>query len=201
MSFSILSRSLHPRFSRYPPPRSIAVRNYVSTSRTLAFKYPAWATSVGLTAVLLWYLVRPDEYRGAPTLDERPLAATHFTKTTLTSTESCGPELKLMELTVPPHLVPSKNTLGAIWSVFIKDDDIQVERAYTPLYGIDENGCMLFWIKKYKNGEVGRWLHSKSVGDGVELRGPLQTWAWKGDAWDEVVMASVRSPQIYTGPT
>lgn len=49
---------------------------------------------------------------------------------------------------------------------------------------------MKFWIKKYPHGEVGRWLHSKQVGDKVELRGPLQTWLWKDEAWDEVILIS-----------
>lgn len=78
-----------------------------------------------------------------------------------------------------------------VWSVFIKDDDIQVERAYTPLNGVDRDGNMLFWIKKYPKGEVGRWLHSKAEGDTIEVRGPLRTWPWKEDTWDEVVMVRI----------
>jgi len=78
--------------------------------------------------------------------------------------------------------------LAPIWSVYIKDDDIQVERPYTPLEGLDEDGCMKFWVKKYEKGEVGRWLHSKNVGDTIEIRAPLKTWNWKDDPWDDVVM-------------
>jgi cytochrome-b5 reductase len=78
--------------------------------------------------------------------------------------------------------------LAPIWSIYIKDDDIQVERPYTPLEGVSEDGRMLFWIKKYEKGEVGRWLHSKNVGDTIEIRGPLKTWLWQEGAWDEVVM-------------
>jgi len=46
----------------------------------------------------------------------------------------------------------------------------------------------MFWIKKYPRGEVARWLHSKTVGEEVEIRGPLQTWSWKDMNWDHVVM-------------
>jgi cytochrome-b5 reductase len=98
-------------------------------------------------------------------------------------------------LTVPGFKKTSP--LVPIWSVFIKDDDIQVERPYTPLEGIDEHGRMLFWIKKYPKGEVGRWLHSKKVGDQVEFRGPLSTWPWNEDAWDEIVM--VNFSFLFTG--
>jgi cytochrome-b5 reductase len=93
-------------------------------------------------------------------------------------------------LTVPSHLLPSPSSCGLdpIWSVYIKDDDIQVERPYTPLEGIDEHGHMLFWVKKYEKGEVGRWLHSKHAGDIVEIRGPVKTWIWQEDTWDEIIM-------------
>ncbi|KAJ7117343.1 ferredoxin reductase-like protein, partial [Mycena crocata] len=135
------------------------------------------------------YLFLPNRSRSAPTLDNATLSPSHFTRATLTSSEPSGPNTKLLVLTV--HGLQKHPTLLApIWSVFIKDDDIQVERPYTPLKGIDEHGRMLFWIKKYPKGEVGRWLHSKKVGEQIEFRGPLSTWAWKEDAWDEVVMIS-----------
>ncbi|TRM68315.1 hypothetical protein BD626DRAFT_545452 [Schizophyllum amplum] len=100
-----------------------------------------------------------------------------------------------MTLTLPPEQLKSlqASDSGAyqpIWSVFIKDDDIQVERPYTPLYGIDNEGRMSFWVKKYPKGEVGRWLHGKTEGDRIEIRGPITTWPWQDGMWDEVVMIS-----------
>ncbi|KAF8211421.1 hypothetical protein K438DRAFT_1709627 [Mycena galopus ATCC 62051] len=137
------------------------------------------------------YLFLPDKTRHAPTVDDASLSPSHFTPATLTSSEPSGPNTKLLVLTVPGFSKPKHaSKLAPIWSVYIKDDDIQVERPYTPLEGIDEHGRMRFWIKKYPKGEVGRWLHSKKIGDQVEFRGPLSTWAWKEDAWDEIVMIS-----------
>lgn len=125
----------------------------------------------------------------APACHEQPLAPNHFTPATIVSSEPSGPDTKLLTLAIPPRLLPAHElTFAPIWSVFIKDDDIQVERPYTPLNGIDSKDQMLFWIKKYPNGEVGRWLHSKNVGDTIELRGPIKTWPWKEGVWDEVVM-------------
>ncbi|KAL1742424.1 hypothetical protein HDZ31DRAFT_84143 [Schizophyllum fasciatum] len=100
-----------------------------------------------------------------------------------------------MTLTLPPEQLRALEAAGdgayqPIWSVFVKDDDIQVERPYTPLHGLEKDGKMSFWIKKYPKGEVGRWLHGKAEGDRIEIRGPLTTWPWKDDAWDEVVMIS-----------
>ncbi|KAJ7507493.1 hypothetical protein B0H11DRAFT_1967346 [Mycena galericulata] len=137
------------------------------------------------------YVFLPQKSRSAPTVDNASMSPCHFTRATLTASESSGPNTKLLVLTV--HGPPSQKThppLVPIWSVFIKDAEMQVERPYTPLQGIDEQGRMLFWIKKYPTGEVGRWLHSKKVGDQIEFRGPLSTWAWKEDTWDEVVMIS-----------
>ncbi|KZP12117.1 ferredoxin reductase-like protein [Athelia psychrophila] len=118
------------------------------------------------------------------------LSPSQFRPLPLTSSVDSGPDTKLLTLTVPPHMRPALLAQNSIWSVYVKDDDIQVERPYTPLEGIDENGQMKFWIKKYPKGEVGRWLHSKKPGENIEVRGPLQTWAWEQGVWDEVVMIS-----------
>jgi cytochrome-b5 reductase len=96
----------------------------------------------------------------------------------------------LITLSVQPCLLPPRDS-KPIWSVFIKDDDIQVERPYTPLFPPDDDGRLTFWIKRYPHGEVGQWLHSKGVGDIVHLRGPLKTWQWKEDVWDEIIMVCV----------
>ncbi|KAJ7688470.1 ferredoxin reductase-like protein [Mycena rosella] len=150
----------------------------------------AGVSLVGLFGAGAAYIFIPDKSRSAPTVDNPSLSPSHFTRATLTSSEPSGPNTKLLVLTVHGLSAQTKAPLAPIWSVFIKDDDIQVERPYTPLEGIDEHGRMLFWIKKYPKGEVGRWLHSKKVGDTIEFRGPLSTWAWKEDEWDEVVMIS-----------
>ncbi|KAF8901674.1 hypothetical protein CPB84DRAFT_1729588 [Gymnopilus junonius] len=124
-----------------------------------------------------------------PRVVRSSLSSRHFVPSLVLSTEDSGPNSKLLKLAVPQCLIPPTNP-GPIWSVYIKDDDIQVERAYTPLTGIDDRGHMTFWIRRYPNGEVGRWLHAKRPGDKVELRGPLTTWPWKENTWDEVVMIS-----------
>lgn len=146
----------------------------------------AQLTLLGVFGAGAAYFFLPDESRSAPTVENASMSPRHFTRATLASSKPTGPNTKLLSLVAPGQ----KNDLQPpIWSVFVKDDDIQVERPYTPLKGIDEHGRMLFWVKKYPKGEVGRWLHSKGVGDQIEFRGPLSTWAWKEDStWDEVVM-------------
>ncbi|KAF7983897.1 hypothetical protein HWV62_18260 [Athelia sp. TMB] len=144
----------------------------------------SWAAAA--TLFIADYLIEQKD----PSAELEPLLPSHFSPLPLTCSEDSSPGTKLLTLTVPPHMRPSLLAHKSIWSVYIKDDDIQVERPYTPLEGIDENGQMKFWIKKYPKGEVGRWLHSKKVGESIEVRGPLQTWPWEDGIWDEVIMIS-----------
>lgn len=145
---------------------------------------------IGSTAVAT-YFFWPDSSRSAPTYSNALLSPSHFTPVKVTASEQCdNPDTRLITLTVPPQSLPPNtgSTFSPIWSVYVKDDDIQVERPYTPLTGIDKEGRMQFWIKKYPKGEVGRWLHSRQVGDHIEVRGPLKTMPWEDRHWDEVVM-------------
>jgi hypothetical protein len=148
--------------------------------------------TIGTGAAVYFLLPDTSLARSASTIDHTPLASTHFTPATLTSSKPYGPVTKQLVLTIPPHLIPPRDpsnpTFTPIWSVFIKDNDIQVERPYTPLEGIDNQGRMKFWIKRYPKGQVSRWLHLKNIGDQVELRGPLKTWLWQEGIWDEVIM-------------
>ncbi|GEQ68789.1 hypothetical protein JCM33374_g2458 [Metschnikowia sp. JCM 33374] len=85
-----------------------------------------------------------------------------------------------------------------MWSVEVKQPDIMVVRSYTPLplYFMksentrsgkkepllrviendcedhDKGGTMTFYIKKYDDGEVSRYIVNKKVGEELELRGP-----------------------------
>ncbi|KAH9951675.1 ferredoxin reductase-like protein [Amylocystis lapponica] len=149
---------------------------------------------IGAASVLTAaYLFLPDESRSSPTRPNASLSPAHFTPVTLAASEPCtDPDARLITLVVPAQAVPARNEslFAPVWSIFVKDDDIQVERPYTPLEGIDSEGRMKFWIKRYPKGEVARWLHSKNVGDKIEIRGPLKTWPWQEGVWDEVVMIS-----------
>jgi cytochrome-b5 reductase len=146
----------------------------------------------GASAAVAAYFLLPDISRGAPTSATKPLSPSHFTPAELVSSTYASNGTKLITVAIPPELLPKeKDPFTPIWSVFIKDDDIQVERPYTPLDGVDEDGNMKFWIKRYDHGEVSRWLHSKKVGETIEIRGPLKTWTWRDDAWDDIILVSV----------
>ncbi|KEP53465.1 FAD-binding domain oxidoreductase [Rhizoctonia solani 123E] len=119
-----------------------------------------------------------------------PLSDLKFTPLKIVSTKPASENSKIITLAVPPHLMPDESTLAPVFSIYIKDSDIQVQRPYTPLKGIDDNGNMDFWIKRYADGEVSRWLHSKKEGDELEVRGPVRTFDFKDGDYDEIIMIS-----------
>ena len=175
--------------------RQLGQRRLLSAGRWPARKCALVKSSIAIigvsSAIAAAYFLLPDPSRSLPTHTEKLLSPSHFTPVTLVRSVQTSPDTKLFTLSVPPELIPQDSQQFApIWSVFIKDDDIQVERPYTPLQGVDENGHMLFWIKKYDRGEVGRWLHSKQSGSSVEIRGPLKTWTWKDGTWDDIIMVT-----------
>lgn len=149
--------------------------------------------------------------------EPRPLSPFYWSTVTIESSEpsASDPSTKLITLRIPQSLVASQSSdnstssvIHPIHSIYVKDSDIQVERPYTPLFGIapplpaqkpptsdsgeDQAHLASFWIKKYPHGEVGRWLHSKQPGDTLEIRGPVVTLDFEKEmrkgGFDEVVM-------------
>lgn len=85
-----------------------------------------------------------------------------------------------------------------MWSVEIKQPQIMVVRSYTPLPltiinqgpgkepliniqtdQISDLGKLVFYIKKYDQGEVARWIYKKPLGSELELRGPFIDYEFK----------------------
>ena len=177
--------------------RSLCTRRAIHSYTRSSLRSPLQRRLAGVTAAATLtfgvYLAWPGPSRHAPTSTSLPLAFSHFTPATIESSEDAGPSTKLITLIVPPKLLPSANDhLGPIHSIYVKDDDIQVERPYTPLFGIESSGRIRLWVKRYEYGEVGRWLHGKKPGDVIEIRGPAPTWDFRKEVeegrWDDIIM-------------
>ncbi|KAF8592367.1 hypothetical protein K439DRAFT_1323633 [Ramaria rubella] len=188
-----------PRFgaleSRIRKPDDISGATRLNQDRTAKGAFQSkgflFATGLGAASASLYYVLVNGPSRSAATSSTAPLSPTHFTPVTLTASVPCTPYTKVLTLTLPSHLIPDANIRAwSIFSIYVKDSDIQVERPYTPLEGIDANGQMHFWVKRYQGGEVGRWLHERKIGDEIEVRGPIPTWKWPDEEWDEIVMIS-----------
>lgn len=85
-----------------------------------------------------------------------------------------------------------------ILSVYLKEPSLQIERAYTPLYaealssGSARSPIELL-IKRYSDGELGRYAHRLSVHDTVEVRGPEVTWQGRRSEIDELILVGIVS--------
>lgn len=81
----------------------------------------------------------------------------------------------------------------AIHTLYLAHPDIQVQRAYTPLYAAPlaspSAASALLLIKRYASGEVGRYAHALRPGDEVWLRGPEKSWVARGDEEDVVLVS------------
>jgi hypothetical protein len=125
---------------------------------------------------------------GAESASSGPLSDSKFTPLKIISSAPASQDAKLILIDVPPHLMPDESALAPVFSFYVKDTDIQVQRPYTPLNGIDDDGHIAFWVKRYSDGEVSRWLHRKNVGDELELRGPVRTFDFKDGDYDDIIM-------------
>uniref|UniRef100_A0A060T0K7 ARAD1C13926p n=1 Tax=Blastobotrys adeninivorans TaxID=409370 RepID=A0A060T0K7_BLAAD len=138
---------------------------------------------------------------GDSSSEESLLDPGHFVKFKITYREDLTDDLALIELSPKSDMfrkaLRKKGGLWngkKLWSVEVKQPDIQVVRRYTPLplyfmqykdpdnntkalmrligSGEDE-GRMVLLVKKYHDGEVSRYIHGLPVGHDVELRGPF----------------------------
>jgi len=119
-----------------------------------------------------------------------PLNPSKFTTTKLISSKACDDtNYKLIELELPETSIPTPYP-GAIWATYIKDDDIQIERPFTPLQSVNGSRRLRYWIKRYEDGEMSRWICAQPVNKTIEIRGPMQTMDWtrERDKWDHVLM-------------
>lgn len=79
-----------------------------------------------------------------------------------------------------------------ILSVYMKEPTLQIERPYTPLYSDPLYGFeapVELLIKRYDDGELGKYAHRLKEDQKVELRGPNITW--QGPKPDHFVLVSL----------
>jgi hypothetical protein len=203
-----LRRALSTKKQSPPPEEWKPLRDNSSEPLSWRFKLVSAVTMGGALAFFAYVVTKPkDKFSGRPTVPDLPMMPHHFIETVVLSSTETGPDSKLITIAVPPRLLPpleptdiitdqqakyTKDVTGSpIWSLYVKNPDIQIERPYTPLEGINMvDGRMSFWVKKYKDGEMGRWLCGREFGDKVEIRGPVKTWPWQEEQWDEVIMVT-----------
>lgn len=140
-----------------------------------------------------WYLSRSSP--------SKQLSPTQFTQLKIAAVRRLTPDTSVFSFEIPAGMKVDGQALGglgqgeSIVSVWLKQPDLQIQRAYTPLEagvffdgGKGERRLELL-VKRYADGELSRWLHRLSVGDSVGVRGGVLTWATP-QVCDEVVFVS-----------
>ena len=116
-----------------------------------------------------------------------------FTPFTLISREAASPTSSVFTLKPTFSGECSKIYLDAwkkgVWSVQVKQPQLQIARSYTPLPPIqvaEESGNLRLLIRLEPRGEVSTYLHNLHLGATVELRGPHIEYSVPDDT-DEVI--------------
>lgn len=119
----------------------------------------------------------------------QPLCYSYFTPLSLHSITKLNDESSILELELPPSLLPDsalypEPTDTPLQAVYIRQPELQIQRAYTPLsldcfedpQQTEGKRLIRFLVKRYHDGEVSSYLHRLRVGDDVFVRGPVRTW-------------------------
>ncbi|KAF9978830.1 NADH-cytochrome b5 reductase [Actinomortierella ambigua] len=163
------------------------------------------ATAIGLGAYVYQYRKTGlpwNPLAGSP----KGLNTEKWTPVLLKSITKVSTHTSLFEFELPePCDIPITS------AIYIKDDQIQAMRAYTPIHtwpaslpsssgdtqgessGSDSTTTtkVQFLIKRYGEGQVSRFLHAARPGQKIEMRGPVVIWPASEpelDKWDEIGM-------------
>lgn len=88
-------------------------------------------------------------------------------------------------------------TFPVLSCLYVKDDSVQVMRAYTPINDPFKDGHVDLLVKRYEQGSISRMLSRTPVGDKVYVRGPMLEYDYQPNSKDEIGM--VRRHTIHEG--
>ena len=145
------------------------------------------ATAIGIGAYL--YQLNKNSQGGIFSSLSSPegLTTEKWTPILLTKITKVSDHTSLFEFQLPkPCIIPISSV------VYVKDDEIQAMRAYTPVHSTErEQDTLQLLIKRYNEGQVSRFMHSAKPGQKVEMRGPVLIWPGSRsdlERWDEIGM-------------
>ncbi|KAK9720619.1 hypothetical protein K7432_004029 [Basidiobolus ranarum] len=75
-------------------------------------------------------------------------------------------------------------------SVYVKDDSMQIMRPFTPVSDSDTKGHLELLIKLYPDGSMSQFLKDRTVGDILEVRGPIINWEYQPNSYREIGMVN-----------
>lgn len=110
---------------------------------------------------------------------------------TLIEKRKVSPDTVQLRLQVEKKQIPVGEQPYPIPScVYIKDDNIQIMRPYTPINPNPyKDGFIDLIVKRYPGGSVSKTLSSTSLNDSIFVRGPMiEEYQYKSNSKDEIGM-------------
>ncbi|GMK59129.1 hypothetical protein CspeluHIS016_0701440 [Cutaneotrichosporon spelunceum] len=92
--------------------------------------------------------------------------------------------------TSKPPSTPEDEGRIVVQHIMVKNPDLMIERAYTPVNDVATDGLIRAIVKRVRGGEVGRLVHTRKPGEMVGLRGPVATFAIVPSDYDRIIMIS-----------
>ncbi|KAF8965678.1 NADH-cytochrome b5 reductase [Entomortierella lignicola] len=190
------------------PRSNIPIRLYSRPAQNVAFKRPKngqtsaraprsstatnivtfiAASSLGVGA----YLYQWNKSRGGSIIsslsDTEGLTTERWTHVLLTNITKVSEDTSLFDFQLQK---PCKIPISS--AIYVKDDQIQAMRAYTPVHSTEnDQETFQLLIKRYGEGQVSRFIHSAKPGQKIEMRGPVLIWPGGHsdlEQWDEIGM-------------
>ncbi|KAI1772816.1 hypothetical protein F4818DRAFT_424006 [Hypoxylon cercidicola] len=140
--------------------------------------YKSWIlfNIAGLSAVVIAAVVLRSASSSPD--DKKPISKTSFRRFTIVSKEQVSPTAFVLSVRAAEGDAARAFREAwdhGLWSVEIKQPQLQIARRYTPLppqSGADDGALLRFLIRSVDGGEMSTYLGKRRVGDAVWLRGP-----------------------------
>lgn len=157
---------------------------------------------VPVLAITAAILVAAAGYALTGKSEDNTLNTTKFTPFNIIAKEQVSPTAFIITIRCPGNVATENNAKvkaaweHGLWSVEMKQPQLQIARHYTPLPPLlgagEEGGDLRFLIRKMDSGEMSNYLFRLQVGQQVWLRGPhygFDITKRMGDAKDVVFLA------------
>ena len=195
--------SRHIAFLKLRPKQEIthAIRRHVYSTPIAAkqarnqWSRSLWFSSAGVVTFLALYGLYETNASADNVQALRPDAFTPFTLVSREPISSTSSVFTLRPKAAGQNArVYDEAWAKGVWSVQVKQPQLQIARSYTPLPCIDtaeatEPSDLKFLIRKDPKGEVSGYLHRLPIGAQIELRGPHLEYVIPDDVSEVLFLA------------
>ncbi|CAG8577109.1 1352_t:CDS:2 [Ambispora leptoticha] len=162
--------------------KKLRIQKFIITGSTL------FATG----SIFYFFINNDDTYKSFASFSLIPVKSTISSdKFTATPIHQIIPQSKTTSIFRLKLSAPLQEPFPVSSCVHVKDPSLQIMREYTPISPIVKNDELLYidlLVKRYENGQVSRYIHGLSVGDLMEIRGPVITFQYRENMYKALGM-------------